>query len=136
MRARSRLRGSAVPSNGDPAQSSPKPVSGPRDEAGLAMIQHPGSWAPRLLPVADHPGTGSVTGHKGVYWYKSSEVSPEGCRVDSGHMLCCRVVISEPTTIRPEPSARGIIGAAWVKCCSRLPTHLAHPLENELAVVI
>jgi len=25
----------------------------------------------------------------GVYWYKSSEVSPEGCRVDSGHMLCC-----------------------------------------------
>src|SRR5271167_107854 len=90
MRARSRLRGSAVPSNGDPAQSSPKPVSGPRDEAGLAMIQHPGSWAPQLLPVADHPGTGSVTGHKGVYWYKSSEVSPEGCRVDSGHMLCCR----------------------------------------------
>src|ERR1035441_84524 len=25
---------------------------------------------------------------------------------------------------------------AWVKCCSRLPTHLAHPLENERAVVI
>src|SRR5208282_1268969 len=46
------------------------------------------------------------------------------------------VVISEPTTIRPEPNARGIIGAAWAKCCSRLPTHLAHPLENELAVVI
>jgi len=45
-------------------------------------------------------------------------------------------VLISPTTIRPEPSARGIIGAAWLKCCSRLPTHLAHPLENELAVVI
>jgi hypothetical protein len=31
---------------------SSKPVSGPRDEAGLEKIQHPGSWAPRLLPVA------------------------------------------------------------------------------------
>src|SRR5208282_3812731 len=33
---------------------------------------------------------GRVAFQKGVYWYKSSEVSPEGCRVDSGHMLCGR----------------------------------------------
>src|SRR5208282_1734357 len=79
---------------------------------------------------------GRVAFQKGVYWYKSSEVSPEGCRVDSGHMLCCRGSNLRTDDIRPEPNARGIIGAAWAKCCSRLPTHLAHPLENELAVVI
>ena len=40
------------------------PFLGREPKQGLESIQHPGSWAPRLL--ADHLGTGSVTGHKGV----------------------------------------------------------------------
>src|ERR1017187_2131110 len=46
------------------------------------------------------------------------------------------IVISESATIRPEPSARVIKAAALVKCQPRLPTHLAHPLKDNRAVVI
>src|ERR1700691_4041732 len=34
------------------------------------------------------------------------------------------------------PYAREITRAAWARCCSRLPTHLAHPLEDERAVSV
>src|SRR5208282_6365006 len=46
------------------------------------------------------------------------------------------VVISKSATIRPEPTAREIIRAALVRCCSRSPTYLAHPLKDACAVVI
>ena len=57
--------------------------------------------------------------------------SPEG----SVRIREC-VVISKSATIRPQPNAREIIRAALVRSYSRLPTHLAHPLKDERAVVI
>jgi hypothetical protein len=50
FRARSRLGGNALPRTATRVPISSKPVSGPRDETGLEMIQQLGRRAPRLLP--------------------------------------------------------------------------------------
>jgi hypothetical protein len=77
--------------------------------------------------------TGSVTRYKKAFLSTNLQ---EWCRVDSGHMLCCRRSNFQIGNHPARAHAREIVRAALVRSYSRLPTHLAHPLKYACAVFI
>jgi hypothetical protein len=98
------------------------------DFSGLIPLSRTGV---RLLPDSRRLGSKCLGERQRVYWYKSCELSPEGCRVDSGHMLCRRGsnlrTDDDPARTQCERNHRRSMG--------KMLLTITNP-ENELAVVI